>query len=396
MKINKKVILTASSSVMTPIIKIVGNSCNLHCDYCFYHTQNQKVFKVMEEELLEKFIAEYLELFRGRVRFIWHGGEPLLAGISFFQKITEYQKRYQHNNQVIRNSVQTNATLITDEWASFLKEYKFDIGVSLDGDKESHDRFRKNHHGRGSFDSAIKGVEILEKHDIQPGFIQVVTKNSQKRVREDFNFFANFLRARSWGINPYLDLDNLNKCMVGFNITNEEFAAYLKLYIDYWLSRDDPNLRIREIDNFFSGVQGRLARTCSFNGNCTSFFCLEWDGKIYPCDRFSGKDEMLFGDLSKDSLIKILNGSRRLRYAWQVNTIHPNCVNCEWWQACHNGCSHHRIGGITGQYYYCKARKTIFAYLKAKIVEYKEEVMKNDRRKGFRGGFKAGRTRSFK
>lgn len=305
----------------------------------------------MSDELLEKFIAQYMELFTGRLTFIWHGGEPLLAGLPFFQKILKLQTKYIIEGQTVKNAIQTNATLISDEWAEFLKVHNFKIGVSMDGDKESHNRFRKNCGGEGSFKRVTRGIEILRSHGIKTGVIQTLTHDNLSHTKEDFNFFANILKINGWGINTYLDTEGINNAMLNQTITNRDLIEFLKTYIDLWLAQNDSNLRIREIDNFIYGVFKKHARNCTFNGSCTAYFCLEYDGRIYPCDRLSNRPEFLFGDLSQQSLLEILNGPKRLEYAKCVNSLHPECAVCEWQSACHNGCTANRVGGIKEKYY---------------------------------------------
>ena len=367
----RTVILTSPLRVMVPIIKIVGDFCNLRCSYCFYNTKDQLTPHVMEEWLLEKFISEYMQLFPGNIYFIWHGGEPLLAGIPFFQKILELQARNSREGYTIKNAVQTNATLVDDKWADFLKTHNFRVGVSLDGGRESHDHFRKNHGGKGSFDQVVRGVEILRRHGIEPGFIQTLTHDNVARAEEDFNFFANIVGAKRWGTNEFFDGQAINKAMVNQSVTNEELTQFLKTCIDSWLRADNPELQIREIDNFLSGVYGKRAPSCTFNGTCTGYFCLEHSGEIYPCDRLSNRPELLFGNLSKHPLLEILNSPARLRYAESVNSLHPDCAECEWQKACHNGCTANRIGGTGGKYHFCETRKAIFAYLKEKVEEHR-------------------------
>jgi len=365
------VILTSPLKVMVPIIKIMGDFCNLRCRYCFYNTTDQLTRHVMSDELLEKFLVQYMKLFTGRLIFIWHGGEPLLAGLHFFQKIVDLQNREFKEGHVIQNTIQTNATLIDDSWAEFFKTYDFRVGVSLDGDKESHDHFRLNHGGEGSFDHVMQGIKILRRHGVEPGIIQTLTHDNVPRVKEDFDFFANILGAKGWGINDYLDVAGVNRAMLDQTVTNEELTQFLKTYINLWLTQDDPSLRVREIENFISGVFGKMAPNCTFNGFCTGFFCLEYDGRVYPCDRLSNRPEFLFGNLSQQSLVEILNGQTRLKYAEEINFLHPDCAVCEWQKACHNGCTMYRIGGIRGKYYYCETRKEVFAYLKEKVEAQK-------------------------
>lgn len=370
----KSVIFTSPLKVMTPIIKVVGDFCNLRCRYCFYNTTDQLTPHVMSNELLEKFLSQYMELFTGHLIFIWHGGEPLLAGLPFFQKVVDLQRKNLKDGQTIQNTIQTNATLVDDEWAEFFRIHCFRVGVSLDGGKESHDHFRANNAGKGSFDQVMAGIEVLRQHGIQPGIIQTLTRDNLTCAKEDFDFFANILGTQGWGINTYLDVKGINSAMLDQGITDEELIKFLKTYINLWLAEDDPNLRVREIENFISGVFGKRAPNCTFNGSCTGFFCLEYDGRIYPCDRLSNRPELLFGNLSQQSLLEILNGPTRLRYAEDVNSLHLDCAACEWQKACHNGCTMHRVGGIRGKYYYCETRKEIFAYLKEEVEAQKHSL----------------------
>ena len=368
----KQVILTSPLKVMVPIIKIVGDFCNLRCRYCFYNTKDQLTNHVMSDELLEKFLTEYMELFSGNLFLIWHGGEPLLAGLKYFEHILELEAKYLKKGQMIKNVIQTNATLVNNEWAAFFKTHNFKVGVSLDGGQESHNRFRKNQGGGGSFDHVMRGIEILRRHGIEPGIIQTLTHDNVPRVKEDFNFFANVLSAKRWGVNDFLDVNAVNQTMLGQPITNEELTAFLKTCIDLWLVQGDSKIQIREIDNFMSGVLGKRALSCSFNGACTGYFCLEYDGKVYPCDRFTNRSEFLFGDLSLQSLLEIFNGQARMKYTEDVNVLHSNCAVCEWQHACHNGCVANRIGGVRGKYYFCETRKAIFEYLRDKVNEHKQ------------------------
>lgn len=352
---------------ITPIIKVVGDYCNLRCWYCFYNARDQSTPCVMSDELLEKFIREYMELFSGNLKFIWHGGEPLLAGLPFFKKIINLQTKYLKNGQKIQNNIQTNGVLIDVNWAKFFKEYDFKVGISLDGAKESHNRFRKNGNNAGSFDSVTRGIKILRDHGVKLGIIQTVTRDNIVRAKKDFDFFSNALGVHGWGINIFLDIAKINKAMKHQSVSNKDLIAFLETYIDLWLGKNDCNLKIREIENFAAGVFGKTAFNCSFNGSCARFFCLDYDGKIYPCDRFSHNPEFSFGDLNRESFSGILNGFQRIKYAKDVISLHPDCAVCEWKNACHNGCAANRIGGIRGKYYYCETRKTIFSYLREKI-----------------------------
>jgi len=357
-----------------PLIKVVGHGCNLKCDYCFYYASNQSNINVMSLKLLEKFFYEYFELFSSRdVMFLWHGGEPLLAGLSFFEQVIDLQKQYTKRGQPIKNDIQTNATLVDDEFANFFKRYNFRVGVSLDGNKSTHDRFRKNKNGIGSFEKTLMGIKILQEHGINPGVLQVVTKDTVSQAKENFHFIVDELGIKSIAVNAFLYKEGINKEMTSQTVSNEDFTDFLKMYIDLWLERDDPDLRIREIENFLAGVLGKQAPTCNFNGLCTRFFCLNNDGKIYPCDAFSNREDLVLGNLSKQSLMEIFNSAKARKYVKEVHKYPLKCMNCEWFNACHNGCTYHRMGGISGKYYYCPTRKNIFKYMKSIYEKFKDE-----------------------
>jgi len=361
----KQVILTSYLPVMVPIIKIVGNWCNLDCEYCRYFSQHQQTRTVMSEVLLEKFIKEYYELFEGAVRFIWHGGEPLLAGISFFESVIRLQEQYQRETHETLNTVQTNGTLINEDWAKFFKTHGFRVGVSLDGFADVHNRFRKDRGGHGTFERVVKGIKTLREYNVPVGVLQTLTRNNISDpilVRRNFDFFVNSLNLKNIGTIVYNPIDNPH--MKGQEVGNEELTRFYKMLIDLWLHQDDPDLRIREIDCFLAGITGKLASLCHFSGACSGYFCLEHDGKVYPCDTFSGKDEYLFGDLAKQHLWEILNSQRRLEWAERANSLHADCLGCKWQKACHNGCPGYRENG---KYQFCETRRQVFSYLEEKM-----------------------------
>lgn len=374
------VILTTRRNAVVPIIKPIGDFCNLRCDYCFYNGLDQSTSHKMSLDLLEKLIAEYCEVFSGSLEFVWHGGEPLLAGMAFFQHAVEFQQKYARDSDTIRNMVQTNGTLVDDRWAAFFKNQKFKVGVSLDGNMASHDTFRKSRTGRGTFDRIMSGVETLRRHGIEPGFIRTVTRSNLGRARDDFFFFTDTLKSRSWGLNSYLDISSTNQAMSAQSVSNEELTALLLHCIDLWLERDEPELQIREIENFLAGVLGKRAQNCSFNGTCTNFFCVNYDGRVYPCDRSSYRSDLEYGNLTRQHLREVLNSPVRMHYINTVSAVHKDCIECEWNNACHNGCTMLRVGGIGGKYFYCETRKAVFSYMAKRVKQFKLENEKTTER----------------
>ncbi len=266
----QKIILTSGLPSMMPIIKIVGDWCNLRCDYCLYYTNNQEKKTVMDKELLEKFIKEYLDNFEGHLKFTWHGGEPLLAGIPFFKRIIALQKKYRKKNQFILNTIQTNGTLITQQWADFFKTHKFRIGISLDGIKQAHNKFRKDKHGKGTFNKTLQGLKILQKNKVPAGILHVLTRSNLNTVKQNLDFFVNELGIKNIATSVYLPSNNPG--MKNEEITNEELTQFYKTLIKFWIDQDNKLLQIRDIDNFIAGIIGKQASLCSFGGTCSSFF----------------------------------------------------------------------------------------------------------------------------
>lgn len=361
-----------------PVIKVVGMSCNLRCTYCFYHTRDQSIGNVMSLSLVEKFIREYLELFCGEICLNWHGGEPLLAGVEFFEKVVEYESRYAGPQHKIQNTVQTNGILINDNWAKFFKRNDFGVGVSIDGNQESHDRFRKTKNNRGSFRRALKGIETLRRHGIDPGIIQTVVSQSSAETARNFHFLVKELECPHLGINFFVDQDGVNAEMVGCSVTNKDMEKIMRDYFELWLQCDDPQLRIREIDNIICGVMDKRATTCIWNGSCANFICLDFNGNIYPfCDRMSHRDDLIIGNLGKSSLREILNSRERLKHIKAISELPEDCLNCEWLNACRNGCPSQRTEGLAGRYIFCAARKALFEYIGKRVAELTPETNGN-------------------
>lgn len=353
---------------LTPIVKVVGDYCNNRCGYCFYHHLEQTLRKRMSFEMLESFMHQHVELVQGNLSFIWHGGEPLLAGLDFFLEVVRLQKLLIRQGRVVRNSIQTNGTLLTEEWATFFKENKFGVGVSLDGDEASHNRFRVTHSGRGTFKKVVRGIEILQRRGIKLSVIQTITKANTCRTKEDFRFFTNGIGLRSFGVNPYFDLTESNKDMGGQSLSNTDLTEVMSEYMDLWLKRNDGRLRVREIDACLAGLCQKRACNCSFNGTCHTFYTVDYDGKIYPCDRLSGDEEFYFGTLANQSLKEILRTQKWQDFVLRTRKLPSDCMSCRWKDACNNGCTAHRVGGIDGKYFFCQSRKDVLEKLCTKTT----------------------------
>ncbi len=347
-----------------PIIKAVGDNCNLRCSYCFYNGKDQKTAAKMSDDLLESFLSQYFALFSGELRFVWHGGEPLLAGIGFYERALELQQKFAKQGDIVENLIQTNATLITDEWADFFKRSDFRVGISLDGTKQRHDSQRLNAGGGGSFDRVMSGLAILRKHGITPGVIQTVLRSGVGTLSDDFHFFVKELRINGWALNLFMDGSSRSSELVGEGLRDEDVANIYATLIDEWLKASDSKLCVREIENIVAGALHRRATNCSFNGTCANYFCLDAQGRVWPCDRFSSDEKFMLGDINKTSLLDVIEGELSAKHAIRATQLANDCVDCRWCSACNNGCTAMR-SETDNKYVYCAARQKAFRAVEA-------------------------------
>lgn len=358
------------------IIKAVGDWCNLRCKYCFYNGLGQEGPTVMSLDLLERLTEQYLALSKYR-HFIWHGGEPLLAGLDYYQTAVDLQSRHRCNGGVI-NALQTNGTLINDEWAEFFKRHDFRIGISIDGIREAHDRHRLTLDGTGSFDGTVRGIECLRAHGVSFGVICVLTKSTLPYVLEGLEFLYD-IGAHSVGFNTYLEGDGYRAAHPEEFIGTPDLTEALRTALNFWLEKDDPSFRIREVDAFVAGATNTRCTACEYDGRCTDFLTVNYNGDVYPCERLPRKPDLLFGNVEEQSILEVLESPARKQFIECQNLSLPaNCQECRFRTGCNNGCTHYRRNGrphsplaSQGNYVFCATRKAMFTEV--------EHLMQNQR-----------------
>jgi len=248
------------------MVKSVGSVCNLSCDYCYY-LEKSKLYKeaknhVMSEELLEKFIDEYINSqTMPQALFTWHGGEPLMRPISFYKKAVELQKKYARG-RTIDNSIQTNGTLLTDEWCRFFKENNFLVGVSIDGPQEFHDEYRKNRQGQPSFAKVMKGIELLKKHGVEYNAMAVVNDFNADYPLDFYHSFKEIdchyiqftpiverISERADGLSLSSPIQNEKAELTDFSVSPEQWGNFLCAIFDEWVREDVGNYYIQLFDS---------------------------------------------------------------------------------------------------------------------------------------------------
>lgn len=358
---------------VTFIIKPVGAACNLVCDYCYFgvgcrecgRSGNTRISRVV----LERFISEYLILSQDRFDFIWHGGESLLAGIDFFKDAVRLQKVYSRNGQNIFNGIQTNATLLNEDWASFFKENHFHVGVSLDGPEYIHNAHRRYPSGEGSFADTMRGIALLREYGVNFATLTVLSKESLGHEGEIFDFF---LRNGIYKIDllPCVAPETMESGKSVGAVAPGEFAGSVAKMFDLWWQLDNPEVRVRLFENVLLGFLGSKPHICKFAGTCARQCTLDYNGDVYPCDKFVGMKDFMFGNIAESNLADILDSDARQRFITQVRTFPSDCVNCRWKAICNAGCVYHRYirrGILADKTYFCSFRRLFFQHVQMRV-----------------------------
>ncbi|MEK7506930.1 MAG: radical SAM protein [Patescibacteria group bacterium] len=301
---------------------------------------------------------------------MWHGGEPLLAGIEFYREAVEFQCIWKKQGKKIINFIQTNATLITPEWTRFFSENDFLVGVSLDGPRELHDQVRCYPTGKGSYDDVMRGIDLLRQAEIFNGIICGVSTVNHKFPEEIFNFFVaenikklKFARVKSIGhcssVSPSV-------------IPPAQYADFIIAIFDRWLELDDPEVEIRDIQSVVNLILGGNKRECIYIGQCDQFVTVYFDGSIYSCDSFPKTDALRFGSVL-DEPAEVRSNSCLQGFRELLRKRKERCKTCGWYFICEGGCAkdcYEQVDAVEPIDEICKNLKRYFEHVSAKIRSY--------------------------
>lgn len=351
--------------IQSLLIKPASAVCNLDCSYCFYLDRDADPYKAlpgrqMSLGTLERLVDTYLFYSYPNSTFSFQGGEPTLAGLPFFERLVEFQKRYGRGGQSVSNSIQTNGLLIDDAWCRLFKEYHWLVGISLDGPEAMHDLYRTNRQGRGTWRAVMNAIECLGKNGVEFNVLCVLSRANVAEPRELYRFYRS-LRIDNIQYIPLAEFNALGEPMP-FTITPAEYGRFLCDTFDLWWP-DRRRVRIRYFDNIAESLAGQRPSTCTMHETCDSYAVVEYNGDVYPCDFFVEQVWKL-GNIHLDSWTEIARRQRRYQFAANKTIPHPACQVCEYQPMCHGGCPKHRhdrnrqFGDLD---YFCAAYKTIFA-----------------------------------
>jgi uncharacterized protein len=371
--------LGATPRITSLLIKPASAVCNLDCAYCFYLDREADPYKAlpgrrMTLETLERLVDTYLFYSYPNSTFAFQGGEPTLAGLSFFEKLVGYQKQCGRSGQNVSNALQTNAILIDEAWCSLFREYNWLLGVSIDGPEDTHDLYRYNKEGRGTWKKVMQGIETLQKNNVEFNVLSVLSQANVGKARELYRFY----RAIGVGHIQYIPLAEFNAEgePLPFTITPEQYGRFLCETFDLWWP-DRRKVRIRYFDNIAEALAGMKPGSCTMHETCDSYVVVEYNGDVYPCDFFVESGWKL-GNIVVDSWPEIARRRRRYRFAANKTVPHPECQVCEYQSVCHGGCPKFRHGprrSFEDLDYFCAAYKMIFARCVGPLRDEVEKIL---------------------
>jgi len=359
------------------LLKPVSYDCNLNCEYCFYKKTSRLYpgkYHLMKENVLEKVIYECMAYSNGGACiFCWQGGEPLLAGINFFQKVIEFQKEYGRPGQIVSNSVQTNATLLNREWIRFFKKYNFFIGVSLDGPPQVHNRYRQYASGRGSFEEVVAGINLLAEGGVDFNILSTIGKETAHNSQEIYKYF---LSRGLYYLQFIPAVDRENQQIADFSITPAQYGNFLCRLFDVWWNHGNPFVSIRLFDNILEILLGQESSSCAFKNHCSEYLVVEFNGDIYPCDFFVSKKWKL-GNINEFSIEELFRKARS-RLGKLKKIVPSDCRNCQWNFICHNGCLWFRWvrnAGVEERDYFCDSYRQFFPYAIKRFKKLRDSIL---------------------
>ena len=352
------------------MLKPTGSRCNLACRYCYY-LEKQKFYPEqvpLSDELLETFIRQYLEAqTMPQVLFTWHGGEPLLLPLSFYQRALELQQRYAHG-RLIDNCLQTNGTLLTDEWCEFLRENHFLVGISIDGPQTYHDAYRCR-----SFDKVMRGIRLLQKHHVEWNAMATVNHLNADDPVGFYRFFKE-IGCQYLQFTPVVERVSL--CDTSVN--PEQWGRFICGVYDEWVKADVGQIFVQLFDATLANWAGEPPGICSMSPTCGRAAVMEANGDVYSCDHFVFPEYRL-GNIRQQSLTEMLYGDRQQQFGRSKRTSLPRqCRECRFLFACHGECPKNRFikdqYGEDGLNYLCKGYRQFFAHVASDMDFMKAEL----------------------
>ena len=378
------------------MLKPAGAHCNLACKYCYYLEKN-KLYPtaqrhLMSDEMLEQFTREYIEAqTMSQVLFTWHGGEPLLRSIDFYRKALSLQQKYAGGRR-IDNVIQTNGTLLTDEWCEFFAQNHWLVGISIDGPQPDHDHYRLTAAGKPSWKKVMQGIKLLKKHGVEWNAMAVVNAYNANHPMEFYRFFkengCQFLQftpivermTRHEDGRTLASLADKDEIPLSeASVTPEQWGYFLSAIFDEWVRKDVGKIFVEIFDCTLANWMGISPGICAYSKECGHAGVMEHNGDVYSCDHFVFPEYKL-GNIRDHSLIDMLYGEQQQEFSRLKHSSLPRqCKECDMEFACHGECPKNRFMkdkyGDSGLNYLCPGYYHYYQHVAPYMDYMKQELM---------------------
>jgi len=380
------------------MVKPIGPLCNLDCTYCYYlHKENllgsTSKFRI-SDEIVETHIRQYIEgQDRNEVVFSWQGGEPTLLGLEFFERVVELEQKYKKPYQRIENDLQTNGTLLDDEWGVFLRKHGFLVGLSLDGPKELHDRYRLAQDGKPTFDKVFRAAQILHRHRVPFNVLCVVNRVNGKRPLDVYRFLKNEVRPREIQFIPCVELKDFryiapqkwdpstlpvqdsaaahpghpDSVVTEWSVDPDDWGHFLCKVWDDWYHRDIGKVFVNHFETAVTQWKGLDAQLCIYHEFCGKGVALEHDGSLYSCDHYVYPEYKL-GNILETSSSRMVFSDQQNKFGFaKFNSLPSQCTGCNFLFACNGECPKNRVirtrDGEPGLNYLCSGLQKYWRHI---------------------------------
>ncbi len=348
--------------------KPAGSRCNLACEYCYY-LETQELYPGeslrMSEQLLETYIVQHIQASTEQtILFSWHGGEPTILGLDYFQTIVELQQKHRPPGKFIINGIQTNGTLLDKKWCRFFQKHKFLVGISLDGPKELHDMYRKSKTGKSAFDQTLYGYSLLKQYGVTTEILCVVNAKNVKSPLQVYRYFKQ-LGAKYISFLPLVEpLDNGS--VSNRTVPATAFGRFLFKIFDEWQSNDIGNIKVQIFEEAARTAFKQEHTLCIFKRTCGGVPVVEHNGDFYSCDFFVEKEHRL-GNIQDVALVDLLDSPTQRKFGKnKLDTLPQFCRTCSVRVMCNGGCPKNRFiytpDGEAGLNYLCAGYKMFFSH----------------------------------
>ena len=377
------------------MVKPAGSACNLDCAYCYY-LDKAAIYggrePRMDFDLLERYIQQYIEgTDADTVTFVWHGGEPLIAGYDWFVRAVELQQRYAAGKRIV-NTLQTNGTLVDERWCDIFRANNFLIGVSLDGPQDIHDAFRRDRLGKGTFDRVMETVDMMRRHGVEYNILATINARSAGRGAEVYRFlrsvtdFIQFLPVSEHVImeqgatRPHIVPPATEGAVPApWSISAAAFGEFMCDVFDVWVREDVGRCFVQLFDATLANWVGEAPGVCTLSKNCGHAGALEFNGDLYACDHFVFPEYKL-GNILETPLTELMRGPRQTAFGdAKLRALPTQCRRCRYLFACNGECPRNRFErtreGEPGLNYLCKGYQRFFRHAEPYMDFMRNELM---------------------